>query len=232
MARLARRPSTVEPRRFVTEYLPIILAIGALALLPFAALMVTSFAKIVVVLGLLRQALGLQQVPPNMVLNGIAIVLTLYVMAPVGMDAGDNMRKRGQSIGSFKTLDDVGVVYDSVAAPLRTFLLKHSESRDRRFFQRTATRLWPEERARDLREDDMMVLVPAFVVTELSEAFRIGFMLFLAFLIVDLIVANILLALGMSMVSPTIISIPFKILLFVVLDGWARLLQGIVLGYQ
>lgn len=216
----------------MTEYLPLIIAIGALALLPFVALMVTSFAKIVVVLGLLRQALGLQQVPPNMVLNGIALVLTLYVMAPVAMEAGDNLRRGGQGFSSFKTLDDIGIAYDKVAAPLRGFLLKHSGPRDRRFFQRTAQRLWPEERARDLKEEDMMVLVPAFVVTELSEAFRIGFMLFLAFLIVDLIVATILLALGMSMVSPTIISIPFKILLFVVLDGWARLLQGVVLGYQ
>jgi type III secretion protein R len=215
----------------MSDYLPIIIAIGALALLPFIALMVTSFAKIVIVLGLLRQALGLQQVPPNMVLNGIALVLTLYVMAPVAMDAGDNMRKSGRGLASFKTVDDIGLAYDAVAAPLRGFLLKHSETRDRRFFKRTAERLWPESRSRDLKDDDMWVLVPAFVVTELSEAFRIGFMLFLAFLIVDLIVASILLALGMSMVSPTIISVPFKILLFVALDGWARLLQGTVTGY-
>jgi len=216
----------------MTEYLPIILAIGALALLPFVALMVTSFAKIVVVLGLLRQALGLQQVPPNMVLNGIALVLTVYVMTPVALDAGDNMKKGGHSLSSFKTVQDIGVAYDAIVQPLQGFLLKHSERRDRRFFQRTAMRLWPEERASTLKEDEMIVLVPAFVVTELSAAFRIGFMLFLAFLIVDLIVASILLALGMSMVSPTIISIPFKLLLFVVLDGWARLLQGIVLGYS
>ena len=216
----------------MTEYLPIILAIGALALLPFVALMVTSFAKIVIVLGLLRQALGLQQVPPNMVLNGIALVLTIYVMAPVMMDAGDNLRSSGRNLASFKTVEDIGGGYDAVSAPLRTFLLKHSEPRDRKFFLRTAGRMWPEERARALKEDDMLVLVPAFTVTELGEAFRIGFMLFLAFLIIDLVIANILLALGMSMVSPTIIAVPFKILLFVLLEGWARLLQGLVLGYQ
>ncbi len=215
----------------MSEYLPVMLAIGALALLPFIALMVTSFAKTVVVLGLLRQALGLQQVPPNMVLNGIALILTLYVMAPVAMDASDNMRKSGHGLASMKTIEDVGMAYDAVSEPLRAFLLKHSDLRDRRFFQRTATRLWPAERARDLKESDLMVVIPAFVVTELTEAFRIGFMMFLAFLIVDLIVANILLAMGMSMVSPTIISVPFKILLLVALDGWARLLQGIVLGY-
>lgn len=216
----------------MTEYLPILFAIGGLALLPFVALMVTSFAKIVIVLGLLRQALGLQQVPPNMVLNGIALVLTLYVMAPVFISAGQNLEKAGLGLSSFKTLDDLGGGYDAVAAPLRNFLFKHSEVRDRKFFQRTATRLWPEEAARNLKEDDLLVLVPAFTVSELTEAFRIGFMLFLAFLIVDLIVANVLLALGMAMVSPTIISVPFKLLLFVVLEGWARLLQGLVLGYQ
>lgn len=216
----------------MSEYLPILLAIGALAMLPFIALMVTSFAKFVIVLGLLRQALGLQQVPPNMVLNGIALVLTLYVMAPVAMEAGDNLRASGRGLGSFKTIEDIGGAYDAVSTPLRTFLMKHSEPRDRKFFLRTASRLWPAERASTLKEEDLLVVVPAFTVTELSEAFRIGFMLFLAFLVIDLIIANILLALGMSMVSPTIISVPFKLLLFVLLDGWARLLQGLVIGYQ
>jgi type III secretion protein R len=202
------------------------------ALMPFIALMVTSFAKIVVVLGLLRQALGLQQVPPNMVLNGIALVMTIYVMAPVGMQASDNMKSKNISLSSFKKIEDVSLAYDAVSEPLRGFLFKHSDVQDRRFFLRTASRLWPAERASNLKENDMLVLIPAFTVSELTEAFRIGFILFLAFLIVDLIVANILLAMGMSMVSPTLISIPFKLLLFVVLDGWARLLQGLVLGYQ
>ncbi len=216
----------------MTEFLPIIMALAGLALLPFVAMMVTSFAKFVIVLGLLRQALGLQQVPPNMVVNGIALVMTLYVMAPVLMQANDNIRERargGQM--SFKKVDDIGTAYDAVAVPLREFLLKHSEERDRLFFMRSASKLWPPERAQNLREDDMLVLVPGFTVSELTAAFKTGFILYLAFLLVDLIVANILLALGMSMVSPTIISVPFKLLLFVALDGWARLLQGLVLGY-
>ena len=215
----------------MTEFLPIIMALAGLALLPFVAMMVTSFAKFVIVLGLLRQALGLQQVPPNMVVNGIALVMTLYVMAPVLMQANDNIRERargGQM--SFQKVDDIGAAYD-VAVPLREFLLKHSEERDRLFFMRSASKLWPPERAQNLREDDMLVLVPGFTVSELTAAFKTGFILYLAFLLVDLIVANILLALGMSMVSPTIISVPFKLLLFVALDGWARLLQGLVLGY-
>ncbi len=215
----------------MTEYIPVLLALGTLAIAPFAALMVTSFAKIVVVLGLLRQALGLQQVPPNMVLNGIALVMTVYVMAPVFTEAKDRMRESGQSFGKVKSIEDMGGVYDAVLPSLTKFLVKHSEPRDKKFFQRTATRLWPEAMAKNLRDDDFLVLVPAFTVSELTAAFQIGFMLFLAFVIVDLIVANVLLAMGMSMVSPTLISVPFKILLFVVLDGWARLLQGLVLGY-
>lgn len=216
----------------MTEYLPVLLTIGAVSMLPFVAMMTTSFAKIVIVLGLLRQALGLQQVPPNMVLNGIALVLTVYVMAPVAMEASENLQASGRSVSTFKTMADVGAAYSAVSGPMRSFLVKHSEPRDQKFFVRTASRLWPAERVRDLKEDDMLVLVPAFTVTELGEAFRIGFILFLAFLVVDLIVATVLLALGMSMVSPTIISVPFKLLLFVMLDGWARLLQGMVLTYQ
>ncbi len=215
----------------MTELLPLFLALGALALVPFAAMMVTSFAKIVIVLGLLRQALGLQQVPPNMVLNGIAIVLTIYVMAPVGMQASDNFRSGGVSLSAVKKFEDLAPVIDAAVGPLRGFLMKHSQPRDRRFFLNTAARIWPEARAQELNESDLMVLVPAFTVSELSEAFRIGFMLFLAFLIVDLIVAAVVLAMGMTMVSPTLISVPFKLLLFVVLDGWARLLQGLVTGY-
>jgi type III secretion protein R len=206
----------------MSEYIPLFLALAALSAAPFMALMVTSFAKIVVVLGLLRQALGLQQVPPNMVLNGIALVMTVYVMAPVFMEIGDNMRSQGKTVMQFKSMDDISGAFDAARAPLSVFLTKHSEIRDRKFFQTTAYKL---------REDDFLVLVPAFTVSELTAAFRIGFMLFLAFLIVDLIVASVLLALGMSMVSPTVVSIPFKLLLFVVLDGWARLLQGLVPGY-
>lgn len=216
----------------MSEYLPIILAIGAISLLPFVAMMVTSFAKIVIVLGLLRQALGLQQVPPNMVLNGVALILTLYVMAPVMMDANDSFQQSGRTVNSLKTIEDISATYDIVVAPLRVFLIRHTEERDRSFFLRSAGRLWPAERAQNLKADDMLVLVPAFTVSELTEAFRIGFILFLAFLLVDMVVAVVLLAFGMAMVSPTIISVPFKLLLFVTLDGWARLLQGLVLGYQ
>lgn len=216
-----------------TDPLMMLLLLGAVGLAPFFALLVTSFTKIVIVLGLLRQAMGLQQVPPNMVLNGLAIVLTVYVMAPVGMDVSDAIRNRlkpGASQGV--RMDDVTAAYGAAADSVRGFLMKHSAPRDRRFFVQTASKIWPPERAKALREDDLLVLVPSFTVSELTTAFRIGFVIFVAFVIVDLVVANVLLALGMSMVAPTVISAPFKLLLFVVLDGWARLAQGLVLSYQ
>lgn len=212
--------------------LPFIVVLLGIGLAPFLAMMVTSFAKIVIVLALLRQALGLQQAPPNMVLNGIAIIMTIYVMAPVGMEIGERMEQRGMSLSTFSKVEEISTLYDIAATPMRSFLSDHASLRDRRFFMKTAEKLWPERFTENLRDTDMLILVPSFTVSELTNAFRIGFVLFLAFVIVDLIIATLLLAFGMSMVSPTLISVPFKVLLFVVLDGWARLLQGLVLGYQ
>lgn len=216
----------------MSDYLPLLVILLALTLLPFVVLMVTSFAKIIIVLGILRQALGLQQVPPNMVLNGIAMLLTIYVMAPVAIEANDSLKKDGRSFSSIKTFEDIEAVYQSVSTPWNAFLLKHSSKENRKFFVQSAKRLWPEQRAESLKETDWLVLAPAFVVTEIAEAFRIGFLVFLVFLLVDMVVAAILLAMGMAMVAPTIIALPFKILLFVVLDGWSRLLQGLILNYQ
>jgi type III secretion protein R len=211
--------------------LPIMLLLS-ISMLPFFAVLVTSFTKIVIVLGLLRQALGVQQVPPNMVLNGIALILTAYIMAPIGAQAWDTVQDKLKGPVAMRKFEDVNVVIGAVTAPMRGFLYKHSEERDRKFFLQSATKLWPAEKARDLKDDDMLVLIPGFTVSELTEAFKIGFVIYLAFIVVDLVLANVLLALGMSMVSPTLISVPFKLLLFVALDGWARLTQGLVLTYQ
>ncbi|MEZ0472867.1 EscR/YscR/HrcR family type III secretion system export apparatus protein [Luteimonas sp. B3_2_R+30] len=115
--------------------------------------------------------------------------------------------------------------------PLRTFLIRHSQDAERAFFLRSAQRLLPPERRASLTVDDFIVVVPAFTVSELTAAFQIGFLIFLPFLIIDLVVANILLALGMMMMSPTIVSLPFKLLLFVLIDGWAKLVHGLVLTY-
>jgi type III secretion protein R len=216
----------------IPDPLLMVALIAAMAILPFFALLVTSYTKIVVVLGLLRQALGVQQVPPNMVLNGIALILTAYVMAPIATQAMTAIEGKLRGPPQQRTFADVNVILQSVSAPMRGFLYKHTEERNRKFFTQSASKLWPPEEAAKVKDTDMLVLVPGFTVSELTKAFKIGFVIYLAFVVVDLVVANILLALGMSMVSPTVISVPFKLLLFVVLDGWERLAQGLVLSYQ
>jgi type III secretion protein R len=208
----------------------LIALIVAFGVAPFVALMMTSYTKLVIVFGLLRAALGLQQTPPNMVLNGLAIILSIYIMAPVGMDAADALRGR-QFGASGQGLGDVMAVMDAAKAPMKEFLQKHTLERDRNFFLKSAESVWPRQRAAALKADDLMVLVPSFTLSELARAFQIGFVIYLVFVVVDLIVATVLLALGMSMISPTTISLPFKLLLFVMLDGWTRLIHGLVLSY-
>ncbi|MGO1542127.1 MAG: hypothetical protein ACTHXB_10935 [Luteimonas sp.] len=317
----------------------VLVIVVSLALAPFVAVMVTSFTKMVVVLSLLRNALGLQQVPPNVVINGLAIVLSIYVMYPVILDthaaisarmegrpppasvqaqidaraasqaaharraaeaaqaaqaarptasaddpaptspaAADALRAEAQAQAEpergelFRSVTggvgtqvaeevdagptqarppvivapaptpaapsgagmDAAYLLSLVEAgkePLRSFLIKHSHNGERAFFLRSAQRLMPPERHASLSIDDFIVVIPAFTVSELTAAFQIGFLIFLPFLIIDLVVANLLLALGMMMMSPTIVSLPFKLLLFVLVDGWAKLVHGLVLTY-
>ena len=198
---------------------------------PFAALMMTSYTKLVIVFGLLRAALGLQQTPPNMVLNGIAVILTVYIMAPVGMAVGDTLR--GRTLGQpGAAAGDVMAVLDAARPPVKEFLMKHTRERERQFFLKSASQIWPAARAETLKDDDLVVLVPSFTLSELTRAFQIGFVIYLVFVVVDLIVATVLLSLGMSMLAPTTISLPFKLLLFVMLDGWTRLVHGLVLSYR
>lgn len=209
----------------------LMLALVGLALLPFAAMVVTSYTKVIVVLGLLRNALGVQQVPPNMVLNGIAIIISIYVMAPVVMEASDRMTlepANRQSSNTQMLMSAAGAARE----PFRDFLMKHAKPAEKAFFLKSATEIWPPERAKQLHKDDLMVLAPAFLLTELTAAFRIGFLLYLAFVIVDLVIANVLLAMGLSQVSPTSVAIPFKLLLFVMLDGWSQVVHGLVLTYR
>lgn len=211
------------------DLFPLLVLVLAVGLLPFVAVMVTSYTKIVVVLGLLRNALGVQQVPPTMVLNGIAIIVSIYIMAPVGMAAYDKVTADGLETNSVEQMTQIA---KALADPVRDFLEKHAQMREREFFVKSASAVWPPERAQGVRSDDLIILAPAFTLTELTEAFRTGFLVYLAFIVVDLVVANILLAMGLSQVTPTQISIPLKLLLFVVLDGWSVLVHGLVLGYR
>lgn len=207
----------------------IIVFLILISLAPFMAVMVTSFIKLVVVLYLIRNALGIQQIPPNMVLNGLALILTIYVMAPVGQEAFDTLRNEDLSKRDLPTLTKAA---EKVKVPFQNFLKKHSQERERLFFVKSAKALWPERQAKEVKFDDLLILIPSFTVSELTSAFQIGLLLYLPFIAIDLIVSNILLAMGMMMVSPMTISLPFKLLLFVLLDGWARLIHGLVLTYR
>ncbi|MBD3315440.1 MAG: EscR/YscR/HrcR family type III secretion system export apparatus protein [Chitinivibrionales bacterium] len=200
-----------------------------LGLAPFLAVLVTSYIKLVVVLSLVRNALGTQQVPSNLVINGLAIILSLYIMSPVINEVLVIVNEENVSLEDF---DSVARAFSKGKEPFRDFLRRHAHEEERSFFTQSAHTLWSEERVNNMREDDFLVLIPAFTVSELTEAFRIGFLVYLPFLAIDLVISNILLAMGMMMVSPMMISLPFKLLLFVALNGWGRLVHSLILTYQ
>jgi type III secretion protein R len=207
----------------------IVILLVSLSLAPFLILLISSFVKMVIVMNLVRNALGVQQVPPNMVLNGLAILLSIYVMFPVVKETGTLFNTIQLE---FDSLEQIKSVFNTLQKPIQGFLKKHTSDKHKIFFLRTAHKIWPQKDAEALNEDDLLVLVPAFTVTELTEAFQIGFLLYLPFIAIDLIVSNILLALGMMMVSPMTISLPFKLMLFVIVNGWSKLIHGLVLTYK
>lgn len=213
-----------------TSPLTLIVVLGGLSLLPFIAIMLTSYVKLVVVFNLLRSAMGLSGVPSNMVLNGFAIILTVFIMSPVGAETME-LAKVNEPL-EIKNIETLTTFVDKVSVPLRQFLIKHSSLDSRVFFQRAAGKLWPPKHVVNLDKESLTVLVPSFMLTELKRAFQIGLLLYLPFIVLDLVVANILMAMGMMMVMPSTISMPFKLLLFVSLDGWTRITQGLVLSYR
>ncbi len=213
------------------EPLSLFVALAALGLMPLAAVMVTSFAKIQIVLTLTRSALGVQSAPPSMVINALALIMTAYVMAPVALQAYEPIRRDVES-GSMPTLPLIVKAAKSARDPLAVFLNKHAHERERAFFVSAATRLWPASMASTVSRDDLMVLVPAFVVSQVTDAFIIGMIIYLTFIVIDFIVAGVLLALGMAMISPTVVSVPFKLLVFVAVDGWSVLLHNLILTYR
>lgn len=208
----------------------IVLGVG-LGIMPLFLMMATSYVKIVVVLLLVRNALGVQQIPPQMVINGLAMVLTVFIMAPVGYDTMALLEKETAGREAI-ALTEVFAVAEKVSPPLKQFLTVNTDERVSNMFVSTAQRIWPEEMRGSVKSDDWAVLIPSFTITELTKAFQIGFVLYLAFIAIDLIISNILLAMGMMMVSPMTISLPFKLLLFVTLDGWLKITQGLLLSYR
>jgi type III secretion protein R len=202
----------------------------ALGLLPFFLMMVTSYVKIVVVTTLMRNALGVQQVPPGMVMNGLAIILSLFIMAPVGQQTWNLVKEI--NLGPSPSLTDLTNIVETASPPLMNFLIRNSDPRVNESFKEVANRIWPQDMSSKLEVASPLIVIPSFVVTELTEAFKVGFILYLPFIVIDLIVSNILLAMGMMMVSPMTISLPFKLLLFVTLEGWLKICRGLLFSYS
>ncbi|MDR3054886.1 MAG: type III secretion system export apparatus subunit SctR [Zoogloeaceae bacterium] len=218
----------------MTDLSPVnlIILLSLLGLLPFFLMMVTSYVKIVVVFSLIKNALGVQQVPPAMVLNGLAIVLTIFIMGPVGLEMGEIVESSGINLdASLSKPQEFSHLLTTAAPPLERFLKRNTDVRVSTAMKSTAKRLWPQKYHHLLDDDGFLLMLPSFVLTELTEAFQIGFLLYLPFIVIDLIISNILLAMGMMMVSPMTISLPFKLLLFVTLDGWLKISQGLMYGY-
>ena len=232
------RPSVLQQKGSVAAR-PLVLlgALAVLTLLPFVIIMVTSFVKLSVVLSIVRSAIGTQQIPPTQVITGLSIVLTVYIMAPVGIEIYNateqtiQQKNPGGSLVSTQTVDLLFQALREAGPPLKAFLKKNSHQKDQAMFFSMAKRLRKPEDRSDVGPEDFMVLIPSFVISELKEAFQIGFIIFVPFLVVDMIVSNILMALGMQMLSPTTISLPFKLLLFVMIDGWYLITKGLITGY-
>jgi len=205
-----------------------IILMTVLGLLPFLMVTMTAFLKISVVMFIVRNALGLQQTPPTLVLYSIALILTVFVSLPLIEDVSNRLAARPLDVSSLDKLQESAKV---VKDPVKAYLIRFAKPGERQFFLSSTARIWPESARANVKDDDFIILLPAFVSSELTRAFEIGFLLFLPFLIIDIIVSNILMAMGMMMVSPTLISLPLKLFLFVAVDGWSRLMHGLILSY-
>ena len=203
--------------------LQILLLIGGVSILPAILFTVTGFTRILIVLGFIRQALGMQNTPPNQVLVGIALFLTLFVMAP--------------TISAIKKDAYEPLVHHQITTaaalqrgqePLRQFMFKQTRNQDLSLFINLAKIKTPQTRA----QVPTYVLIPAFIMSELKTAFQIGFLIFLPFLLIDLIVSSTLMSMGMVMLPPSFISLPFKILLFVLVDGWDLITHSLVMSFH
>ena len=217
---------------FQTDSFSLIALFVGMSLLPFLAMVATSYLKIVVVISLVRNALGVQSIPPNMVVNAIALILSFYVMAPV-VEKGWNIYKEESAINKVEKKQYDTQIAMKAAEPMREWLIKQTDEKSRAFFVSTAEQLWAKEGEEKAKVDpeSFYILIPSFCVSELTKSFQVGFLVYLPFIAIDIIISNILLAMGMMMVSPVTISLPFKLLLFVMVNGWTLLIQGLVRGY-
>lgn len=233
----AAAPTATEQTNYNPDLMTKMGVLVALGLLPFAIMLLTSFVKIIVVLSLFRNALGVQQTPPNQVLNGIALLMTIYVMFPTGVamyDAASSViqSKNPQEMFSGESAGYLLAVIDAGKEPLREFMIRNSVSKHGTSFYTLATRIFPEPYKSQLTQTDFIILIPAFITSQLKTAFEIGVLIYLPFFVIDLVVSNILLAMGMMMLSPLTIALPIKLLLLVIVDGWTVLVQGLAMTFK
>jgi flagellar biosynthesis protein FliP len=203
--------------------LQVLIGLTVLSLAPAILILMTGFTRIVVVMGFLRQALGTQQMPPNQLIIGLSMFLTFAVMSPVFT------RINNEAIQPF--INEQMSDKEALAAgttPLKEFMLVHAKDSDLELFLRMSDMEIPENR----RDTPLSVVVPAFVLSELKTAFQIGFILYVPFLVIDMVVASILMSMGMMMLPPVMISLPFKILLFVLVDGWNLVVRSLLVSFQ
>ena len=203
--------------------LQLFLVLTALSLAPAILITMTSFTRIVVVLGFVRNALGTQQLPPNQVLIGLALFLSFFVMAPTWQEVNANALQPYLN----KKISQQDAI-NRAEGPIRTFMLKQTREKDLALFVQLAK----IERPKTYKDVPTYVVIPAFVISELKTAFQIGFTVFLPFIVIDMIVASTLMSMGMMMLPPMMISLPFKILLFVMVDGWHLIVKSLVAGFH
>jgi type III secretion protein R len=213
-------------------------ALTLLSLSPFIIMILTSFMKIVIVLSLLRSALGVQQAPPNQIINGVAFMLSLFVMYPTVAKMYDaayeviGKKQAPQGLMSPESSAYIIEVAGAAKEPLRDFLKRNSSPKHQNLFYRLAYRILPEDYRAQIKPDDFMIVMPSFITSQLKDAFEIGVLIYIPFFVIDLVTSNILLAMGMMMLSPVTISMPLKLFLLVMLDGWTMLVEGLVTTFR
>jgi len=200
----------------------LLLFMASLSFMPIVFISMTSFLRFIIVFSILKTALGTQQVPPGMVIIGLSVILTFYTMSPVFSDMYEAAQKPYKESGSLALAVKEG------AEPLKMFMMKQTRQKDVSFFIETLNKKPPATPA----DISFFEVAPAYIMSELKTSFEIGFIIFIPFIVIDLIVANILLALGMFMLSPTIISLPFKLLIFIAVDGWGMIIHGLVRSFN
>lgn len=213
---------TSSPKDYVSD-IKLLILMTILTLLPSIVIMMTSFVRIIVVFSFLRSAIGTQQAPPNQVLTGLAIFMTIFIMMPTFTQINDKAFKPYMN----NTITQQQAI-DEGSKPLREFMLKQTQQKDLKLFM-DASKVDKSKLTKD--NVPLYIVIPSFMISELKKAFTIGFLLYIPFLIIDLVVASVLMSMGMFMLPPVTVSLPFKLLLFVMVDGWYLIVKSLMISY-